>query len=234
MAYSTIFPAPGTLIDSAGKTNNLTGLPAPGFAGLNIKANQPVRVVRARSSRGLPISGSSFFWSFDISYHEMTVEEYEAIENFLLGHNTKVNPFYITLPNYAQPRPSGYETFLNGADLSIDSTVYAGDKTITVNSTNASLLPGCFLNIDDDSDALHKGTYKVTRVETPTNFSGDPVAANKLRLSLFPEVQRDQVGTITARLVNPTFRVIQTGDTQAEYSQNNTVSFGFSCAEILP
>lgn len=233
MSFSTVFPAPGTLIDSAGQAN-ANGLPAPGFSGLNVKANQSVQVYRARSNRGLPISSGTHFWSFQISYHEMTIEQYEAIEMFLLGHNAKLNPFYITLPNYSEPRPSTYESFVNGADLTVDSGSYAGDRTITIDSSNTTLIPGCYINLIDDADALHKSTYKVARVETPTTYTGDAPAGNKLRLTLFPPLQRDFVGNVTARFSSPQFRVIQTSDLDVEYTGDNTVNFSFACAEILP
>lgn len=233
MSYSNIFPAPGTLIDSSGQANP-NGLPAPGFSGLNLTANESVSINRSRSARGLASSSDDFFWSFRVSYHNMTQDEYDAIEMFLLGHRAKKNPFYITLPNYAQPKPSSFTTFLNGQDLPCVAGSYAGDETITVISSNTSLLPGCYINLIDDADALHKSTYKVTRVETPLNYVGDPVASNRLRLSIYPHNKRDFIGNVTARFIKPQFRVVQTSDLEVEYDEHNIATFGFTCAELLP
>ena len=229
---SNILPAPGTLINSAGILDP-NGMPAPGFSGLNIRMNQSSDVQRSRSNRGLVISGSEYFWSFQINYHPMTVEEYEAIECFLLANNTRVNPFYVTLPNYSAPKPAGYNSFQNSTPVTVFGAHYAGDTQIIVNSSNTTLIPGCFINLNG-SDALHKSVYKVARVETPTSFSGTAVPSGKLRLSIFPPLQRDTVGTVTVQFTKPTFRVIQKSELNPEFDQNNTVSFGLSVEEILP
>ena len=234
MSFSNILPAPGTLINAAGIADNIDGSPAPGFSGLNIRFNNTVGKFRSRSNRGLTIGESDNFWSFNISYNPMTIDQFSSLESFILGHNTSGVPFYVTLPNFATPKPQAFLDSLGGGDLSAVAGSLAGDKTITITSANTTLLPGCFINLIDSGDALHKSTYKVTRVETPALFVGSAVAAGKLRLSITPPLQRSFVGTVTAKFINPQFRVIQTSEIEVEYDRNNTVSFSMSCEEILP
>mgnify|MGYP001346996585 CR=1 FL=1 len=105
MSYSKILPAPGTLLNMAGVPDP-QGLPAPGFSGVNLQSNYDVSLLRSRASnRGLPNTTGSHYWSFSISYHDMEEDQFSAIESFLLGHNTRLNPFYVVLPNYASPKP---------------------------------------------------------------------------------------------------------------------------------
>lgn len=234
MAYSNILPAPGSRINGAGALDS-NGLPAPGFSGLNMKLNQSSDVQRTRSNRGLVIAGTDFFWSFDIKYHEMTIPEYEAIENFLLSSNSKVKPFFVTLPNYNAPKPTIFNTFQISNPISVTAgTYYAGDTQILLSSGDTTLLPGCFINFVDSSDALHKSVYKVSRVETASSYSGIAVAANRIRITIFPPLQRGFVGATTVKFTNPQFRVIQKSDISPEFDQNNIVSFGLSVEEILP
>lgn len=234
MPYSNILPAPGTRINGAGLLDP-AGLPAPGFSGLNVKLNQSSDVQRTRSNRGLTISGSEYFWSFDIRYHPMLEEEYIAIESFLLGHNTKVKPFYVALPNYSTPKPEGFNTHQIANPVTVTGGNYfAGDTQVAIVSTNNTLTPGCFINFVDSSDALHKSTYKVSRVESPASFSGVAPAAGTLRLSIFPPLQRNMSTGVAVRFTQPLFRVIQRSELNPEYDQNNTVSFGLTVEEILP
>lgn len=235
MNYSTILPAPGTLINSAGMEDSLNGLPAPGFSGLDIKSKYPVEVLKSRSNRGTPVSENTHEWSFSISYHPMSFEEYNAIESFIFAHNTRKIPFYVVLPNYDKPN-SPFDAFARDNVITVKDVYYAGENTIEIGDDLPEyLLPNCYINLLDNQDALHESTYKVARVETPSAYVGDAVPAGRLRLTLFPPLQRDSVGTVTVRFINPVFRVLQEGaDISPSYDSNNRVSFSMQVKEILP
>lgn len=230
MSYSVILPAPGTLINSAGVAD-ANGLPAPGFSGLNIESNYDVDVLRSRSNRGLPVDSGQHFWSFRISYHPMTVNSFTALENFMYGHNTRKNPFYVVLPNYARPKPAETATFLDTNTVSTVGIHYTNESQVIVN-TVLNLQPGAYVNFL--GDALHKSTYKIARVETPTSFSGTAPAAGTMRLTIFPPLQREVANASALRLINPQFRVLQRGNINPQYDENNMISFGINVEEILP
>lgn len=232
MTFSKILPAPGSLINSAGILDP-SGAPAPGFSGVNFKSNYSVSLNRSRSNRGLPIDDNKHFWSFTINYHTMTMEEYTSIENFLHGHNTRRNPFYVSLPNYSVPKNSFFANYVDSNIIYTSGTGYAGDNRVTIVAPEG-LEPGCYINFIDDDDALHKSTYKVSRVESPSLYSGDPPAAGTLRLTIFPPLQRDFSGNVQVRFINPLFRVLQTNDVEPNFDKNNNVTTNIVVEEILP
>jgi hypothetical protein len=233
MSYSNTLPAPGTLINAAGAAD-VNGLPAPGFKGLDFDSVYPVGISRTRSNRGLPNSGGEHYWTFTISYNEMTKEEFEAVNSFLMGHNTRLNPFYVVLPNYAAPEDSAFATYAAGNTITAPDAQYAGDTTVEIVAPEG-LKPGCFINFVDSDDALHKSTYRVARVESPSQHAGVAPAAGRLRLTIFPPLQRDFSGTVTVRFTNPTFRVIQRNSISPKFDNNNIVdSFSLQVEEILP
>ena len=232
MSYSNILPAPGTLINRAGILDPL-GMPAPGFSGLGLESNYSVSVLRTRASnRGTPVEDGGHFWSFSINYHEMRVEEFTAIESFLLGHNTRKNPFYVILPNYAEPNKAFADT-IRTTTIHNTGIRYPGETQIVIDR-EGDLYPGCFINFNNLNDALHKNVYKVTRVETPQVFSGNPPAAGTQRLTIFPPLQREIPNVTPVQFLNPKFRVIQTSPINPRYDQNNIVSFSFNVEEIMP
>lgn len=239
----TKLPAPGSLITQygmAGGTNNgisaaLQGLPAPGFSGVNLRSNYGTSLIRSRgSARGTVNTNNAHFWSFDISYHEMTQEEYAAIESFLMSHNTRLKPFYVTLPNYSRPNGS-FMNFINSvaSDIVVESNYFAGDSSIEVSNADFTadpstlydfyrLNPGCFINIEG-SDALHKSIYKVSLVESSW-YREDPVSSGKIRLHLFPPLQRDVTAGSTIKFVDPEFRVIQRNAIEPSFDEDGIVN----------
>ena len=235
MSYSTILPAPGSLINSAGVIDP-AGLPAPGFSGLNIRSNYNVGINRTRSNRGFPVEEGDFYWSFNISYNPMRQEEYEALESFLMGHNTRKKPFYVTLPNYAAPRDIAFATHAISNPLPVVGNHYAGDTEILINTAgfpNQNLNVGCYVNFINTGDALHKSTYKIARVETTNSHAGISPGSERIRVTIFPPLQRD-VPTGTMRVINPQFRVIQTNQINPDIDRNNIFTVNLEVEELLP
>lgn len=162
----------------------------------------------------------------------MTEESYRAIESFLMGHNTRKNPFYVTLPNYASP-PEPFATYAGANTINVQGAAFAGDTTLIINADD-SLLPGCYVNLVDSGDALHESTYKIARVETNSTYTGSQPGVGQQRITIFPPLQRDTSGTVEVVFINPKFRVIQTSIISPEYDENNIVSFSMDVEEILP
>lgn len=234
--FSRTLPAPGTLINAAGVADP-NGLPAPGFSGLQLRSNRTADTQRTRSNRGYTVDNADFYWSFTISYHPMTMLEWNALESFLYGHDTLLNPFYVTLPNYSGPTDSAFAAHAASNDLMIAGTVYAGETEILIDTTgfpNQNLNVGAFANIYDPDDALHKSTYKIARVETPTQFSGTAPAPNTMRVTLYPPVQRDLSPNSELIVTSPVFRVIQKNQIDPQFDENNIVTINLQVEEILP
>lgn len=239
MSLSNELPAPGSLINIAGALD-VSGEPAPGFSGVNLRSNERVDVLRSRSNRGLPISDGSHYWSFSIEYHPMRKTLFNSLESFLLGHGTKRNPFFVVLPNYSGPQQANFTSFIDSNAIELPAgSAFAGDTTLLIESgialpTDTHALPGDLFNIVDPSDALHKNIYKVTRIETATAFSTTAPAAGKQRLHIYPPLQRDIIGLSTLEFSRPKFRVIQSSDYQVEFDENNLISFNFEVEELMP
>lgn len=236
MAFSNQLPAPGALINKAGVLDNVTGEPAPGFAGVNLRSHLETQLLRSRSNRGLPVVEGGHFWSFEIQYHPMTKNMFDSLESFILGMNTRANPFYVVLPNYSSSKNGLFNTWDASNNATVSGSVFAGDTSFIVGTiANANIpYPGDLFNVVDAGDALHKNTYKVTRVETNAVYSGTQPAVNNPRIHFFPPLQRDKVGTMTLVFQNPAFRVLQRGDHEVDYDENNLVSFRMSVEEIMP
>lgn len=233
MSYSVVLPAPGDLIDSSGQPTKF-GWPAPGFSGINLTSNYSVGVNRSRSNRGITSSDEQHYWSFGISYHPMKQEEYTSVENFILGHNARKRPFYVSLPNYFYPNSKDFAAFANTNEITVTGVFYAGESIVEINSTNINLLPGCFINFRDPEDALHEGAYKITRVETPEMYVGGAVAADTLRISVFPPLQRDVSANTILQFIKPQFRVIMKNDLNPQYDKDGLVSVSLQVEELLP
>lgn len=237
MAYSLQLPAPGSLINMAGQLDNVAGLPAPGFAGIDLESHMDVNVLRSRSNRGLPVTEGGHYWSFGIKYNPMTRNTFDALEAFVLGMNTRVNPFYVVLPNYSASKNPLFNTWDATNNAIISGTAYAGDTTLTLGGTisNANIpYPGDYFNIVDSMDALHKNVYKVTRVETNASYTGAQPAANAPRIHIFPPLQRDKIGTCSLVFQNPSFRVIQKGNWKTSIDRDGLYEVDIDVEELMP
>ena len=231
--YSNILPAPGSLINAAGILDPL-GIPAPGFKGVNFTSQYETGLLKSRSNRGISSTTGRHSWNFSIEYHQMTSDEYDAIANFLFGYNTRLVPFYVSLPNMNTPSPQDFRIYSKDNEITVTQPFFAGETEIVINSAVTTLLPGSMINFIDNDDALHKSTYRVNRVETSNSFVGEQPANNTMRINIFPPLQRDFSGDITVRFHDPLFRVKQMNDVSPNYDMNNLVEFSINVEEVLP
>jgi len=114
----------------------------------------------------------------------------------------------------------------------------AGSTTIMINNVyTGEPSPGDFINIVDPNDTNHVKSYKITRVETNSDFrngTAQPTATQR-KIHVMPPLSRSVAADSVVRFVDTRFRVIQKGDT-LEYDLNtdNLYQFSVSVEELLP
>lgn len=114
----------------------------------------------------------------------------------------------------------------------------AGSTTIMINNVyTGEPSPGDFINIVDPSDTNHVKSYKITRVETNSDYRSGTTqpTATQRRIHVMPPLARSVAAASVVRFVDTRFRVIQKGDT-LEYDLNtdNLYQFSVSVEELLP
>jgi len=245
-SFSDLLPDPNNKIDTAGvAVTDSTGSAGPGFASVKFRSNRQVQVSRTISGRGITASPGYHVWEFDINYNPLTRSEFEPVATFLETREGRLRPFFVILPQHNKPQNSLFNTYCVANPTGITaSTASAGSTSFMINGTAgmtevlaSNPAPGDFINIVDSADVNHVKTYKITRVETSTNYrSGTTVpTTTQRRIHVTPALARNVTSGAVVRFVNPKFRVIQKGDTiEYDLSTDNLYQFSLSLEEILP
>jgi len=165
----------------------------------------------------------------------MTREQFEPIYNFLLEKRGRLKPFFVVLPQNADPRTTTSGT------ISVQGSITSGDSNFLIDgmdSVTGGLRPGDMFNFSDSSNSNHLKIYKVVRVADSTNKLSTDTALNttdERRLYVVPPVEKDVTDGSTLTYSNPMFRVVQKSDVQ-EYSlgTNNLYTFSLNLEEAQP
>lgn len=214
--YTNILPDPVNKIGTAGQADP-AGSAGPGFASVSLNSRANNLRDRTNSGRLLSRSAAYHMWNIRIEYNPMTKEEFEPVYSFLMNRQATLKPFLVELPQYIQ----------SIGNPIVDFQTPAGATRLVVNSVPCK--PGDIFNIDDPNDAKHVKTYKITRVETETDYqsiAGSPGAGN-IRIHFTPGLQKTTYQNATVLLDNPQIRVISANDT-LEYSLNSDGLYSFS------
>ena len=240
--YQHTLPDPNNSIGEGGQT---TGTAGPGFASVKLSSEHKIMNTRTNSGRLISRELSGHKWNIDLSYNPMTREEFEPVYTFLLQKRGAMRPFFVSLPQYREPKDSDFATFLeSGANqFTTLSTHGAGSTKMTVNkssynsASNGYAKPGDLFSIDDTNDTNHTKVYQIVRVETAeSQLSGTTtVTSNQLRIEFIPALQRSVSTGAVVNFYNPKFRVVMKNDIQ-EYNLNadNLYSFSLSLEEAQP
>lgn len=256
-AFSDLLPDPNNKIDTAGvAVTDTSGSAGPGFASVKFRSNRQVQVSRTISGRGITASPGYHVWEFDINYNPLTRAEFEPVATFIETREGRLRPFFVILPQHNKPQDSTFYNYclpsvnngVNGTE-NVASRVTAaqtpaGSTSIMITCVTEGVAgsagnpkPGDFINIVDTNDVNHVKAYKITRVETSTNYrSGTtPPTGTQRRIHVTPALARNVASGAGVRFINTKFRVIQKGDT-LEYDLNtdNLYQFSLSLEEILP
>lgn len=238
ISFTDILPNPDYQIGDAGQSAVSGG--GMGYKSVKVTSTQPLIKNRTNSGKLLARALASHMWSVSISYNPMTRDEFQPIHSFLMERRGLMKPFFISMPQYKEPRDFNFATYVkdsNESDMSLQAAASAGVTNILIGAsgyaidTDGTPRPGDMFNIDN---AAHTKIYQVTKVETPTNYltsSGSP-GTNKLRVHFVPPLQKDVSNGTELVFNDPKMRVVQKNNTQ-EYSLNtdNLYSFSLSLEE---
>lgn len=243
--FQHTLPDPNNPIGDGGQT---TGNAGPGFSSVKLASEHKIMNSRTNSGRLVSREISGHKWNIDLSYNPMTRDEFEPVYSFLLEKRGSMRPFFVSLPQYKQPRDSDFASYVGNAANSFitTGTTPAGSVEFKINhsggttynsNTHGTAKPGDLFTIDDTNDTNHTKVYQVVRVESDVSQESGttPLASNELLIKFVPALQR-AVSTGAEIIFNdPKFRVIMKNDIQ-EYSLNtdNLYSFSLKLEEAQP
>ena len=236
IVHSNRLPDPNYSIGETGVGGS--GTAGPGFASVKLESIQPTAVSVTNSGRVTSRSIVGHRWKIDITYNPMTRNEFEPVFNFLMEKRGRLKPFEVVLPQYASPR-----TALNvasGTQLTVDTAIAAGAPYFKADNhghaTTGSMRPGDCFTFNDSNNSNHKKVYRVTSVTNNTDYiSGLQPATDERYYYITPSIEKAVADDVPLVTTNPTFRVIQNGDT-VSYSlgTNNLYEFSLSLIEAQP
>ena len=236
ITHSNRLPDPNYSIAETGAGGS--GTAGPGFASVKLESIQPTAVSVTNSGRVTSRSIVGHRWKIDISYNPMTREQFEPVFNFLMEKRGRLKPFEVVLPQYASPR-----TALNcasGTQLTVEGAITAGAPYFRADNhghaTTGSMRPGDVFTFNDSNNSNHKKVYRVTSVTNNTDYiSGLQPATDERYYYVTPSIEKAVADAVPLVTTNPTFRVIQNGDT-VSYSlgTNNLYQFNLSLIEAQP
>jgi hypothetical protein len=230
MAYTDILPDPNNLITDSGKASGTGG---EGFKSVSLSSNSPTMFDQTNSGRVVSRAISQQNWSINISYNPMTREEFEPVYNFILQRG-RMTPFYVSLPQNRVPQDATFAAYVDGpVNLFPTADTAGGNNTLLLANSAASYVvathktpkPGDLFNI---SDSNHNKTYRVTRVETNSDYTGSQPTTNQIRIQFTPGLSK-AVTSVASGVVfhNPLVRVLLERDIQ-QYSLNAEGLYSFS------
>lgn len=240
--FTELLPNPTYGISYAGDSNvsNDGHSYGPGYSSVQLTSKQPVLKDMTNSGRLLARTNTAHSWDISISYNPMTRAEFEPVYSFLIQRLGALNPFYVSLPQYRNPKDTAFAAYNNSNQLQSAGTYAAGTTSVLIgktgysNTTNGTPQPGDLFNIDG-TNSNHKKAYMVTRVETSTDYQSGTTAptSSQVRIHFTPGLQKSIASPDEFVFKAPLIRVVQSGDVQ-EYSlnTNNLYSFSLKLEEV--
>jgi len=234
MAYTDILPDPNNLITDSGKASGTGG---EGFASVSFSSKSPTMFDQTNSGRVISRSVSQQTWSIDIKYNPLTREDFEPVYNFILQRG-RMSPFYVSLPQNRVPQDPTFAAYVDDPNNLFPTTnTVGGSRTLLlandsqdtgttyVVATHKTPKPGDLFNI---SDSNHNKTYRVTRVETTSDYTGDQPATDQIRIQFTPGLSKAVTHAASGVVFhNPLVRVLLSSDVQ-QYSLNAAGLYSFS------
>ena len=230
--FQNVLPDPNNSIGSAGQSAGTAG---PGYKSVKMTSEQPY--MRSRTNSGRLIARATAFhkWKISITYNPMTRAEFEPIYTFLLQQRGPLNPFYVSLPQYRVPQDSNFATHVASNDLATTAAHAAGKTIMTLDggsdgnytiAADNTPTPGDLFTVAG-TDSNHEKAYMITRVETPTDYTGTAPSANNVRVHFVPGLARAVANNEELKFHNPLIKVVRVGNVE-EYSLNTNNLYQFS------
>lgn len=239
-SFSDILPDPVFKITDAGSLDTVNGNAGPGFASVKLSSNKDTQVSRTISGRGVHRESGSHHWEISINYNPMLRAQFDPVEAFLESRNSRLNPFYVILPQYSKPKDSTFASFLSTRVMSTTAAYNAGVSNMMIGSNaviQGNPKPGDVFNIIDPTNTNHQKAYRVTRVETNTLYQASTTqpSTQQKRIHFNPPLERNVSSGSVVLFINPKFRVVTKGDVlEFDLNTDNLYSFSLSLEEIQP
>lgn len=241
-AFSTFnnrLPDPTFGVNDAGAVDAAGSL-GPGFMQVTVTGVQPTQLQTTISGRGVNINSGAHHWEIGINYNPIRRDQFDVVASFLESRNSRLNPFFVVLPQYSAPKDLNFATFVTNNQVTVTNATSAGSQYMLIGAATAIIgtaKPGDFFTITDPNDTNHVKVYKVTMVETPTTYYTPytAVPAGFLRIHFNPPLTRFTSAGSVVNFIDPAFRVIQKDDTfQYQLGVDNLYQIQLQLQEILP
>lgn len=236
MTFLNILPDPANPIKNSGVAGTGIGVDAHGFASVSLTSESPIMRSRTNSGRLITRGIAGHKWKIKISYNPMTRDEFDPVYSFLLQKRGGLIPFYVSLPQYQNPKQSAFSSFYDNNTIDIDSSggYVAGTAALlcdglTYSSTNVTgghPVPGDLFTITDTTDSNHTKAYMVVRSEVYNDNSAS-VSNNHVRIHINPPLVRTVPDNTALKFDNPLIKVVLSTDIQ-EYNLNTNNLYKFS------
>lgn len=232
--FLDVLPDPNYKINEAG-IEDAGGTAGPGFSTLNMGLTFPTRNQRTIKGYTTISSNSRPYWDMMIKYNPLTKTEFDPVYNFLLEKVGGKKAFYVSLPQYQEPKDTTFAASVAGGTLTNEIIASAGATTLEIESTiwsgdtygNGLPTTGDIFTILDTTDSLHTQAYMITRIDTFDLNETVPTETSRIRINFIPGLQRTVPVSAEIIFDNPLFRVTQTQEVQ-EYSLDTEDLYTFS------
>ena len=240
-SFLNILPDPNNPIGDGGQAlaTGSGGVAGPGFKSVKFVSNSPTQVSRTNSGRVITRRMAGHRWDINITYNPMTRDQFEPVYSFLLEKNSRLNPFYVQLPQNFTSRNSAFTTYSTSNsptaaaanNAGVGFMLQAGQSTTEATQPQ----PGDIFTISDTNDSLHTKAYRVTRVMSNGTYNSalhsQPTTAQRI-VYFTPNLQRAVSSGATIDYYQPLIRVIQKSDVQSyNLGTNNLYQFNLNLEE---
>ncbi len=224
--FANILPDPTNKIGPAGEVDLSTGAAGPGFNKVKLGSIESMLHSKTNSQRRHSASGSHHMWEINISYNKLLCDVFDPLFSFLLKNQISLEPFYVSLPQYASQTTTTKTAV---------ATTNRGSTTLLLQDSASNPIAPQSGFIFSVSVSDHTKLYMVTRVETSTDFFIESAApgAGEERVHITPALQKDIPAATGISFTDPQFFVIQSNN-ELEYSidLNNLYSFSLDLEEV--
>lgn len=235
--FLNILPDPNYNITSAGFQDLVANGAVAGqpFASIELTSLQPRELDRTHTGKAIRRTSKAHKWQVNIKYNPMTLAEFEPIKNFLMEKRGSLKPFYVSIPQYAISRDTGFAAFVDSNFIMAGTGIVANtsmeiNAPISVWDSNTFTdIPaiGDLFVVDDPNRQLHKKIYKVAYIETFTDYDSVQPTTGSVRVHFTPGLAAGVTANSMVYFLNPLIQVVQVQDIQ-EYSINNSNLYTFS------
>lgn len=224
MAFLDTLPDPNYKMNLAG-ISDASGIASPGFMELNLSSSQSVMKSNTNSQRFETDTSLSHAWKLQITYNELTCEQFHPVYSFLMLKRAAMEPFYVSLPQYRNQ-----DTPQKSSDTAVEYQIdYDRIEVEDISTAPETTKPGQMFRTDQ-SDKL----YMVTRVETPSSNVYALTGSNDERIWFTPGLVTTLPANSILSFDNIRMKAVQSGDIlEYELGADNLFKFSVRFEEVF-